>query len=110
MVTVSFRLPASKRTLLVLPSEWQGQQEIYKAIGDLEALSPGTFVQEGETPWSRAVTFPMGRASAWASRERWPSLNRIVVRGHDSSIQRDDGRCNFKNADASNRDLFRSPS
>jgi hypothetical protein len=38
-VTVSFRLPASKRTQLVLPSEWQGEQEMYKAIGDLEALS-----------------------------------------------------------------------
>jgi predicted metalloprotease with PDZ domain len=60
-VTVSFRLPASRSTRLVLPSEWQGQRELYKAINDLEALSPGTLVQKGETPWSREVTFPPGQ-------------------------------------------------
>ncbi len=60
-VTVSFRLPGSKGTRLVLPSDWQGQKELYKAIHDLEAVSPGVSVMKGEVPWSRQVTFPQGK-------------------------------------------------
>ena len=60
-VTVSFRLPGSKGTRLVLPSEWQGQNELYKAIRDLEALSRDTVLRKGETPWSRQITFPPGQ-------------------------------------------------
>ena len=60
-VTVSFRLPGAKSTGLVLPSEWQGQKDLYKAVHDLEVLSRGTFLQQGETPWSRKVTFPIGQ-------------------------------------------------
>ena len=60
-VMVNFRLPGSKGTRLVLPSEWQGQKELYKAIHDLEALSRGTHVQKSETPWLRQVTFPLGQ-------------------------------------------------
>jgi predicted metalloprotease with PDZ domain len=60
-VTVSFRLPGTKSARLVLPSEWQGQKELYKAIHDLEALSPGTVLQKSETPWLRQVTFPLGQ-------------------------------------------------
>lgn len=61
-VTVSFRLPGSKGTRLVLPSDWQGQRELYKAIHDLEAVSPGVAVLKGDVPWSRQVTFPQGRS------------------------------------------------
>lgn len=60
-VTVSFRLPGSKGARLVLPSEWQGQKELYKAIHGLEALSPATFLQKAETPLPRQVTFPQGQ-------------------------------------------------
>jgi len=60
-VTVSFRLPGSKGTRLVLPSDWQGQKELYKAIHDLEAVSPGVSVLKGDVPWSRQVTFPQGK-------------------------------------------------
>jgi predicted metalloprotease with PDZ domain len=60
-VTVSFRLPGSKGTRLVLPSEWQGEKELYKAIHDLEAVSRGTVLQKGETPSSRQVAFPSGQ-------------------------------------------------
>ncbi len=59
-VTVSFRLPGSRGTRLVLPSEWQGQKELYKAIHGLETLSRGTVLQKGETLWSRQMTFPPG--------------------------------------------------
>ena len=60
-VTVSFRLPGAKGTGLVLPSEWQGQKDLYKAVHELEALSRGTFLQEGENQWSRRVSFPLGQ-------------------------------------------------
>jgi predicted metalloprotease with PDZ domain len=60
-VTVSFRLPGAKKTSLILPSEWQGQKDLYKAIQSIEALSPRTLLQEGETPWSKEVTFPLGQ-------------------------------------------------
>src|SRR5208282_2144776 len=60
-VTVSFRLPGSRGTRLVLPSEWQGQKQLYKAIHDLEALSPRTVVRDGETPSSRQITFSPGQ-------------------------------------------------
>ena len=60
-VTVRFRLPGIKSTQLVLPSEWQGQKELYKAIHDLDSVSPGTVLQKGETLWSRRITFPVGQ-------------------------------------------------
>jgi predicted metalloprotease with PDZ domain len=60
-VTVRFRLPAAKGTSLILPSEWHGQKDLYKAIQSLEALSTRTVIQEGESPWSRKVTFPLGQ-------------------------------------------------
>jgi predicted metalloprotease with PDZ domain len=60
-VTLSFRLPGAKGTSLILPSEWHGQKDLYKAIQGLEALSARTVVQEGESPWSRKVTFPLGQ-------------------------------------------------
>jgi predicted metalloprotease with PDZ domain len=60
-VTVSFRLPGVKKTSLILPSEWQGQRDLYKAIQSLETLSPRTLMQEGEAPWSKTVTFPLGQ-------------------------------------------------
>lgn len=46
---------------LVLPSEWQGQKDLHKAVHELEALSRGTFLQEGENLWSRRVAFPLGQ-------------------------------------------------
>ena len=61
-VTVSFRLLGSNGMRLVLPSDWQGQKELYKAIHDLEAVSPGVSVLEGDLPWSGQVTFPQGRS------------------------------------------------
>jgi predicted metalloprotease with PDZ domain len=60
-VMVSFRLPGAKGTTLILPSEWHGQKDLYKAIQGLEALSARTVLQEGESPWSRKVTFPLGQ-------------------------------------------------
>jgi len=60
-VTVSFRLPGSRGTRLVLPSEWQGQTQLYRAIHDLEALSHGTVVRSGETASSRQITFSPGQ-------------------------------------------------
>jgi predicted metalloprotease with PDZ domain len=60
-VTVSFRLPGSRSTRLVLPSEWLSQKDLYKAIRDVEALSTGTSVRNGETPSLRQVTFPSGQ-------------------------------------------------
>ena len=60
-VTVNFRLPGAKGTRLVLPSEWQGQKELYKAIHDLEALSRGFALLHKRTPWLRQVTFPPGQ-------------------------------------------------
>jgi len=60
-VTVNFRLPGYKSSRLVLPSEWQGQKDLYKAIQNLEALSPGTLVQSGENQWSKRVTFRLGQ-------------------------------------------------
>jgi len=60
-VTVSFRLPGSRSTRVVLPSEWQGQMQLYRAIHDLEALSQGTVIRNGETASSRQITFSPGQ-------------------------------------------------
>jgi predicted metalloprotease with PDZ domain len=60
-VAVSFRLPGTKSVQLVLPSEWQGQKELYKAIHDLEAVSPGAILKNGKSAASREVTYPAGQ-------------------------------------------------
>jgi len=60
-VTVSFRLPGSKGTRLVLPSDWQRQKDLYKAIHDLEAISPGVLLLKGDVPSSVQITFPQGK-------------------------------------------------
>lgn len=61
-VTLSFRLEG-KTADLILPSEWQGQKELYRAINSLEAVSPGTVLLDGKQPWERRLTFPPGRVA-----------------------------------------------
>ncbi len=60
-VTFSFRLPGTKSVQLVLPSEWQGQKELYKSIHDLEAISSGTTIRNGKSPSSRELTYLPGQ-------------------------------------------------
>ncbi len=58
-VSLAFRTKGSE-TELLLPSEWQGQKELYKAIRNLIALSPDTHIIETKDPWRRRVSFPSG--------------------------------------------------
>jgi len=59
-VDLTFRL-AGTRIDLQLPGEWQGQRELYKAIHDVEAVSPQTGVKETSNPARRQLTFPPGQ-------------------------------------------------
>jgi predicted metalloprotease with PDZ domain len=54
-VTVDFQSARSGKTTLILPSEWAGQQEAYKSITDLAAISPGTNIKETSDPTMRKV-------------------------------------------------------
>lgn len=86
-VTPSFRLPGSKSARLILPSEWQGQKELYRAIRDLEAISRDTLVQKGEDLGSRQITFPPGQvvrlryriAKDWEGKFDSSSYFRVVL-------------------------------
>jgi len=80
-VAVSFRLPASKLAQLVLPSAWQGQQEMYKAIGDLEPLSPGDLCAGGRNAVVKRGngSFETGGEAALPSHKGLGRQDRFVV-------------------------------
>jgi predicted metalloprotease with PDZ domain len=59
-VLLTFRLSGRSATL-ILPSQWQGQNELYRAISKLEVLSPGTSLTNGEQLWTRHLSFPSGQ-------------------------------------------------
>jgi predicted metalloprotease with PDZ domain len=59
-VVLAFRISGRSATL-ILPSEWQGQRDLYRAIGNLEALSSGTAVESSQQPSTRRITFPPGQ-------------------------------------------------
>jgi predicted metalloprotease with PDZ domain len=60
-VDLTFRLAGAHNIDLQLPAEWQGQRELYKAIQDIEAVSPQTGVKETSNPARRQLTFPPGQ-------------------------------------------------
>lgn len=86
-VLVSFRLTSTKTTELNLPSEWQGQKELYRAISNLEALSPGTTIQVVEKAWQRRLTFQPGQivrlryrvTKDWAGKINASSYLRVML-------------------------------
>jgi len=59
-VTLRFRLDG-RTADITLPSEWQGQRELYRAVRSLAVMSPGASLQQGEKPWKKTLTFPAGR-------------------------------------------------
>jgi predicted metalloprotease with PDZ domain len=46
---------------LQLPSEWEGIQNLYKAIRDIEVLSPQTSLRDARDPARRHLIFPSGQ-------------------------------------------------
>ena len=60
-VDLTFRLPGVHNVTLHLPSVWQGQGELYKAIQDIQALSEQTVVGDGREPVQRELRFPSGQ-------------------------------------------------
>ena len=60
-VDVSFRLVGVQAIDLHLPSEWRGQQHLYRAIQSIETLSPETVLRETADPARRHLTFPRGQ-------------------------------------------------
>ena len=59
-VLLSFRL-SGKSATLILPSQWQGQNDLFHAINGLEVLSPGTSISNGDQAWLRRITFSSGQ-------------------------------------------------
>lgn len=59
-ILLSFRLSGRSATL-ILPSQWQGQNDLFHAINGLEVLSPGTSIGNGDLPWMRRITFSSGQ-------------------------------------------------
>ena len=60
-VDLSFRLIGVRGVDLQLPSEWEGIQNLYKAIRDIEALSPQTSLRDARDPARRHLIFPSGQ-------------------------------------------------
>ena len=57
-ITIEFRGASSGRTKLWLPSEWAGQQHDERAVTELQALSPRTFIDDAKSPAERLLRFP----------------------------------------------------
>jgi predicted metalloprotease with PDZ domain len=60
-VDLRFRLANQKTTKLSLPSQWNGEQQLYKAIRNLTVLTPSATLQATESASSRSITFPVGQ-------------------------------------------------
>jgi predicted metalloprotease with PDZ domain len=60
-VDLSFRLIGVRGVDLHLPSEWEGIQYLYKAIRDIEVLSPQTTLRDAGDPARRHLIFPSGQ-------------------------------------------------
>jgi predicted metalloprotease with PDZ domain len=60
-VDLSFRLIGVRGVDLQLPSEWEGIQNLYKAIRDIEVLSPQTSLRDARDPARRHLIFPSGQ-------------------------------------------------
>jgi predicted metalloprotease with PDZ domain len=56
-VVLSFRLTGARSATLILPSEWEGQKDLDKAITNLEALSVGTSLQPNGQPSTLKIVF-----------------------------------------------------
>src|SRR5258708_803985 len=61
LVDLTFRLPGVRNAKLQLPAEWQGQRELYKAIQEVEVVSPQTVLKETADPARRQLAFPLGQ-------------------------------------------------
>jgi predicted metalloprotease with PDZ domain len=59
-VELSFPGNERGREVLVLPSSWGGQEKLYRAIDDIQPLSPRTSIKDLDTPDRKAVEFPAG--------------------------------------------------
>lgn len=60
-VTVRFRVGGARTIDLVLPSEWEGQKDLYRAIRDLEVVSPGSTLEPTTDPSSRRLRATAGQ-------------------------------------------------
>ena len=60
-VDLSFPGDATGRTRLYLPSHFSGQQEFYKNVQGLAAVSPGTTLADTDAPDVKQVTFTPGQ-------------------------------------------------
>ncbi|MES2460428.1 MAG: hypothetical protein V4671_07580 [Armatimonadota bacterium] len=60
-VELSFRGNATGEQVLALPSSWGGQEKLYQAIRDIEALSPNTTIKDSDQPDRKRVEFTPGK-------------------------------------------------
>jgi hypothetical protein len=60
-VALNFRLAGARSATLILPSEWEGQKDLDKAITNLEVLSAGASLQPNGLASTRKIVFALNQ-------------------------------------------------